>query len=567
MNLKYCLLLVLSVGFFSTCLNAQDESTAIDSTDTIIKNFKAHIVYLADDKLKGRATASKGEELAYEYIIDEFEAIGLSKIKGDDDFLLPFDFYRGLTLGAENVLKLDGQMLELGHQYYPVGQSANKSYTGKIVNVKYGIEADDLGYNNYVKRKKKLKGKAVLIDLSNPAPKNPHSEYAPYNGINYRIEKAIEKGAGAILFYNSDGFANSPDKKYKIKVNRYSIPILFLEKEGYDIFKQKNPKSVTLSVETEELFKTGNNVAAFINNKAASTVVIGGHYDHLGYGGSGSRYTGGVAIHNGADDNASGTAMVIELARWLKKSNLTNYNYMFVAFSGEEMGLYGSKSLVKSANFKASEINYMLNYDMVGRLNEDSVLNINGVGTSSKWSILNNIKIEGIKEVTTTESGMGPSDHASFYLEGIPAVHFFTGAHDDYHKPSDDEEFINYSGLRSIFDYTTELLTKFDNESKIDFKKTKDTNNDTAPKFTVTLGVMPDYVFAGKGMRIDGVSSGKTAFKAGIEDGDIVIKMGDYNVNDMMGYMEALSKFKKGDNTTVIVKRKNEEKAFKVTFE
>ncbi len=567
MKLKFSLFLISL--FCGIAIVGQCQSTVkFDSTDVVLNQFKEHIVYLADDKLRGRATGSKGEQLAYEYIINAFNEIGLDKIKGDTDFLLPFDFYKGMVLGMENNLSINNVALTLGEDYYPVGQSANQSYQGKIKEVGFGIDAPDLNYNDYQKKNKDLKRLAALIDLSNPEPDNPHSAYAPYNGINYRIEKAIEKGAGAILFYSSNNFSQNPDKEYTIKVNRFSVPIVFLNASGYrKISGQKLKKAiVNLSVQLDEINKTGHNVVAYINNKADQTVVIGGHYDHLGYGGSGSRYTGKTAIHNGADDNASGTAMVIELARWLKNSDLTNNNYMFVAFSGEEMGLYGSKSLVKHEGFKKEDMNYMLNYDMVGRLNKDSILNINGVGTSSKWNIIDSLMVDGIKEVVTTESGMGPSDHASFYMQDIPAIHFFTGAHNDYHKPSDDEEFINYAGMRAIYNFTTKLISQLNQVGELDFKKTQDNNAAAAPKFTVTLGVMPDYVFSGKGMRIDGVSAGKTAEEAGIKNGDIVIKMGDFNVNDMMSYMEALSKFKKGDQTVVTVNREGEILQIEVIF-
>jgi len=567
MKLRFGLLIIPFLFAIVSVTKAQ-ATMEFDSTDVVLKHFKKHILYLADDKLRGRATGSKGERLAYEYIIKIFNEIGLEKIKDDTDFLLPFDFYNGMVLGMENNLDINNLALKLGEDYYPVGQSVNQSYNGKIIDVGFGIEATtDLNYNDYKKKKSNLKSKAALIDLSNPEPENPHSDYASYNGINYRIEKAIEKGAGAILFYNSNNFAKNPDKEYTLKVNRFDIPVVFLTASGFrKISTQKLKKSVLkLSVQLDEINKTGHNVVGYIDNKADYTVVIGGHYDHLGYGGPGSRYTGKTAIHNGADDNASGTAMVIELARWLKNSQLTNNNYMFVAFSGEEMGLYGSKSLVKYPGFNKKSINYMLNYDMIGRL-KDSILNVNGVGTSSNWDVIDSLNIKGIKKVVTTESGMGPSDHVSFYLQNIPAIHFFTGAHQDYHKPSDDEEFINYNGLRAIFDYTIELLSELNNAGKLDFKKTKDNNSAAAPKFTVTLGVMPDYVFSGKGMRIDGVSAGKTAAEAGIQSGDIVIKMGDFNVNDMMSYMEALSKFKKGDRTMVTIKRLEETIQMEVLF-
>jgi len=559
----FCLLSLLAAGN----INAQEKKDIDDSGLLLKQNLKKHISFLSDDALEGRATGTKGEQMAYKYIINEFEQIGLQNLNGETDFISEFDFYNGMLVGPETMLKINNINYGLHEDFFPVAQSASGNFTGKIVNVGYGIEAVDLDYNDFIKKNKDLTGKAALIDLSNPDSSNPHSEYAPYNGINYRIEKAIEKGASAIVLFNTNQFQKNPDEKYKIKANRFNIPIVFVSNMSIVESFKKRKNTIEMQVALEPIIGTGNNIVAQIDNKANYTVVIGAHYDHIGYGSFGSRYTGPPAIHNGADDNASGTAMLIELAKWLKQSYLTNNNYTFVAFSGEEMGLYGSKALVKSDNFNSENVNYMLNYDMVGRLNEDSVLSINGVGTSNYWSILDDVKIAGIATINKTESGLGPSDHASFYLENIPAIHFFSGAHNDYHKPSDDEEFINYNGIEAIFNLSTALIDSLDNDGKLDFKKTVDTNTDNVPKFTVTLGVMPDYVFAGKGMRIDGVTEGKTAFKADIKAGDIVTKMGDYNVTDMMSYMEALSKFKKGDKTTVEIIRNDETKSFEIEFQ
>ena len=528
------------------------------------KELQRHIKYLADDKLEGRATGSKGEKLAYQYIINEFQAAGIKPMEGQNNYILPFNFYDGMEVDGNTYLKVNGESLSILRAFYPVGQSANGEFSGKLVDVGYGIDADDLNHNDY-KKAKGLKGNAFLIDLSNPDSSNPHSEFGPYNGINYRIEKAIENGATAILFRNSNKFIEDPDENYRIKANRFAIPIHFLTDIGYKTIRAKKVKQVDIAVSLNEKYKQGNNVVGFIDNTAEQTVVLGAHYDHLGYGGKGSRYTGGRAIHNGADDNASGVSLMLELAEQLSKEEQNkNNNYLIIGFSGEEIGLYGSKDIVKKIDI--STINYMLNFDMVGRLNEEKVLNINGVGTSPVWEIVDDIEIEGIEELTTTESGVGPSDHTSFYLEEIPVLHFFSGAHNDYHKPEDDEHLINYAGLESIYNFTYELISEIDDDGKIEYIKTKDQNNDNAPKFTVTLGVMPDYVFSGKGMRIDSVIEERPAAKAGMQNGDIVIKMGEYNVYDMMGYMEALSKFKKKDSTIVKIKRGEKEIETEVTF-
>lgn len=320
-----------------------------------------------------------------------------------------------------------------------------------------------------------------------------------------------------------------------------------------------------MSVDSVRKKVKGKNVIAFIDNKAAYTVVLGAHYDHLGMGNNKySAYRGEPAVHNGADDNASGVAMIIELAQRLKSSGYTKNNYLIIAFSGEELGLFGSKWFVAHPLIDTSKINYMLNFDMVGRVDSNKIL-VSGVGTSPLWKEA--LKdIETPLHVKTSESGIGPSDHTSFYLQNIPVLHFFSGQHKDYHKPSDDEEKINYRGMEAIFDYVLNLIAALDTKGKIGFIKTKDDEHENTPKFTVTMGVMPDYTYEGKGMRIDGVTEGKPAAKAGLKQGDVIIQLGDWVITDMMSYMKALAAFKKGDATTVKFKRGNEEMVKEVQF-
>ncbi|MCD8528854.1 MAG: M28 family peptidase [Chitinophagales bacterium] len=296
-------------------------------------------------------------------------------------------------------------------------------------------------------------------------------------------------------------------------------------------------------------------------------MIIGAHYDHLGWGESGgSLHRGEKAIHNGADDNASGVALLLELANYLHLHPLKNNNYLFITFSGEELGLYGSKSFLQLTGFDTSTINYMMNFDMVGRLDEENTMAVNGVGTSPIFKEKVMEHHEGNLKIKTTESGMGPSDHASFYLANIPVIHFYTGNNPDYHKPTDDAFLINFEGMQQIFNYTTALLSDLDDEGALPFTKTKDEDNKNAPKFSVTLGVVPDYMYDGLGMRIDGVTEGKPAFNAGMKTGDVVIKLGDIEITDMMAYMTALSKFNKGNQTKAKVKRGSNIIELDVTF-
>lgn len=309
---------------------------------------------------------------------------------------------------------------------------------------------------------------------------------------------------------------------------------------------------------------TGRNVVAFLDNGAENTIIIGAHYDHLGYGAQGSLHRGDKAIHNGADDNASGVAVMLNLAARLKNEN-TNNNYLFMAFSGEEMGLLGSNYFVKNATIDMTKANYMINMDMVGRLKEDKTLAVYGVGTSPILKEVIEDNATNKFHLILKESGVGPSDHTSFYLNDMPVLHLFTGQHEDYHKPSDDSDLLNYDGMQEISAYVFDIISDLNDDGKLAFTKTKN-EAQKGSKFKVTLGVVPDYLFDGKGMRIDGVSDDKPAQKAGIIKGDIVVKMGDLEIADMMSYMKGLSQFEKGQTAIVTVNRDGELVELKVTF-
>jgi len=318
-------------------------------------------------------------------------------------------------------------------------------------------------------------------------------------------------------------------------------------------FKPKtDPHQQTAFLEAGDSTITGTNVIGFLDHQSPNTVVIGAHYDHLGFGGESSLYRGEPQVHNGADDNASGVAVLLDLAQKISAADLSS-NYLFIAFSGEEMGLLGSNYFTKNPTLDLNGVSYMLNLDMVGRLREDKTLSVSGTGTSPIWPQVLNASNPGFKLVLK-ESGVGPSDHTSFYLQDIPVLHFFTGQHEDYHKPTDDAEKLNYEGMRLISSYLFSLVQELDDDQKLAFRKTKN-ESEEVPRFKVALGVIPDYLFDGKGMRIDGISEDKPAQKAGLLKGDIVIQLGDSTVVDMMSYMRALSAFESGDSTIVLVNR------------
>lgn len=311
---------------------------------------------------------------------------------------------------------------------------------------------------------------------------------------------------------------------------------------------------------------TGKNVVGFMDNEADKTIVIGAHYDHLGMGTSGSLHAGEPAIHNGADDNASGIAAMMLMAEWIKAENLKESNFLFIAFSGEEMGLFGSKYFAEHPTIDLDKVSAMINMDMVGRLNAEKVIAINGVGTSPvfKKMIANN-KTADIT-AATTDSGIGPSDHTSFYLKDVPVLHFFTGQHMDYHKPGDDSHLVNFVGIHEVSSYIYELVKEINGQKQLAFTKTKDEQEQKVSAFKVTLGVMPDYVYTGKGMRIDSVIEGRVADKGGLKNGDIVIKLGDVEVTDIYKYMEGLGNYEKGQKANVTVLRKGKKVKKEVTF-
>ena len=336
--------------------------------------------------------------------------------------------------------------------------------------------------------------------------------------------------------------------------------------QEFEVTPAMNPHEMPKIGEgSDTLTIVGNNIVGWIDNPGELSLIIGAHYDHLGYGGVSSLYRGDSAqVHNGADDNASGVAAMIQLAERLSKENLP-IDLIFIAFTGEEKGLWGSNYYSKNATMDLSRASAMINMDMVGLLDEEKALAIHGTGTSPVWDeIINKSNTDSLKLVFRP-SGVGPSDHTSFYLQDIPVLHFFTGQHPDYHKPGDDADKLNYPGMVKVVSMIERIVNDLATRDKLAFTKTKDESSDT-PRFTVSLGVVPDYLYGGKGMRIDGVSEGKPAQAAGLLKGDVVIKLGEYDVLDMMSYMKALASFEKGNETSVTVKREEKEITLNVKF-
>ena len=543
-------LLIFSTQF----ANAQKVKNNVKNNDTvIISSLRSHIVFLADDKLEGRRTGSAGEKLAYEYISNQFAAAGLIP-KGDNGtFIQEFEVNEGKQINKNTRLSMNGFNLVVEKDFFPLIFSTNAS-----------VESiSSAGLNE--------SGKAWFWDLSEILEENknnPHFDLT--DAIKTKANDISNKGAIALILYNSSAIADELKFEPKAKNETVKIPVLYISNTIKKRFikDESAPIDIKLTTDIGDNKRMGHNVIGYIDNGAANTVIVGAHYDHLGYGEDHtSLYTGTIPmIHNGADDNASGTAAIIELSKIIKTAALKNNNYLFISFSGEELGLFGSKYFTDHPVINLSAANYMINLDMVGRLNDSTHgLNIGGYGTAATWGELLTEKDDFFK-IKFDSSGTGPSDHTSFYKKNIPVLFFFTGVHSDYHKPTDDADKINYTGELLVLKYIYNIIAAADTKGKLVFSKTRDTQSSGKSSFKVSLGIMPDYTFSGGGVRVDGISDGKLAQRVGIKAGDIILQLGDHKFSDMTGYMETLAKFKKGDATKVKVKRGTEELIFDIVF-
>lgn len=530
------------------------------------KRITKHITYLASDELGGRLSASDNDRKSAEYIAKQYERIGLEPA-GENDSYYQYMSTPDLRLAKSNTsLVLDKYVLKLFKEFYPLSASSNKgTYEGEAVNVNYGIEDEGLKHHDY--QDKEVSGKVVLIKMDIPGGVHPHNRYISWSGIEYRATYAKSKGAKAVVYY-TDNEELQPSGTLAKTLDNAGIPIFFVKKD----LSSLDVTTARFNLDILMITKIANNVLGFIDNQANQTVVVGAHHDHLGRGQKG----GSLAeipgdIHNGADDNASGVAGLFEIAQAIvkKPKKYKNNNYLFIAFSGEEQGLIGSKYFVKSPLMQKQNVNFMINMDMIGHLDSTKkTLIINGVGSSPEWNkAISEVSYptRKIAKIKTTESGIGASDHTSFYLANIPAVHFFTGQHQHYHKPSDDPSIINYGGEAFVISYMLKILQKANEYGEFSFTETTK-DEPSRMNFKVTLGIMPDYIFDGEGMRVDGVKPERPGSKAGMLKGDIIIGMGDFTITNIQDYMKALSSYNKNDQTIVTIRRNKEVKLLNVTF-
>lgn len=589
-------------------------------TDQTQQALRKHVEYLASDKLEGRRTGEQGATNAAVYIRNEFRSYklkpGSKSANRNEGFLQRFPYVSGVTLGSDNLLRIlpsdatKENKMEIGINWMPLGYSPNAEIgPTEIVFAGFGVAASEAHYDDYAGLD--VKDKIVLIFDNTPDAGNPHSPFARFN-IHTKANIAKDKGArGLILIAADNDFKNDRLSRlaYERTLGETAVPVVgIMRTHGAELLGAKDEKE--LAAIEEWLAKKTNSPPAQTETRPVASVlgkaqikidlvkktvdaynvigileghdpvlkneaiIIGAHYDHLGRGGQGSLAVNSSDIHHGADDNASGTAAILELARQFAKEKKNKRTIIFMAFGGEEEGLLGSKYYVNNPIWPLDKTVAMINLDMVGRLNEGK-LTVGGVGTASEWK-LKLTTTPAVQAALDTsyrpfdlqqnEDGFGPSDHSSFYGKQIPVLFFFTGTHNDYHKPSDTSEKINYEGLTRITNFVAAITRSIDDSLIRPTYAVAKSSGVMGGRtgFNVSLGTVPNYADSTDGLLLDGVRDGSPAAKAGLKPGDKVIKLAGKDVRNAMDYTYVLGSMKAGEEYEIVIKRGNETLTLKI---
>jgi len=614
--------------------------------DVSEQNLRRHVEYLASDKLEGRRTGEAGATIAAGYVAKQFGQFKLKPGTGSADgkmkFLQPFPYVAGITLGKDNLLRIvpsdstRENKMELGVNWMPLGYSPNAAVpSSPIVFAGYGVSAPELKYDDYAGLD--VKDKIVLIFDSTPDAGNPHSGFSRFN-IHIKANIAKDKGARGIILIAADSdFKNDRLSRlsYDRTLGETALPVVGIMRQhgaelldvgdaqglaDFEIALAATANKATGPGQPAGLAKAVAQIRTALTKRQAAAynvigvlegrdpvlkneaIIIGAHYDHLGRGGQGSLIANSSDIHHGADDNASGTSAILELARRFAKEKNNKRTIIFMAFGGEEEGLLGSKHYVENPVWPLDKTVAMINLDMVGRLNEGK-LTIGGIGTASEWKDLvdgrnfqeettGGVKIlsapsvaalpdkdippgipkfRGVVRVQTfnlqlNEDGFGPSDHSSFYNKQIPVLFLFTGTHLDYHKPTDTAEKLNYEGLTKITHYVAAIARSVDqNPVKPTYTTAKASGTPGGRmSFTVSLGTIPSYADSTDGLVLDGVRDDSPAAKAGLKAGDKIFKLAGKEVRNAMDYTYVLGTMKAGEEYEVEITRGTEKMTLKI---
>jgi len=613
-----------------------------------VERLRAHIEYLASDKLEGRRTGSPGADLAAEYVAREFARYGLRRSIGRDlpgmsrleadsprRYMQEFPYVAGVDLGKANKLSFSLadiaplKELRVGDDWMPLGSSSNGQIeTGAAVFVGFGISASELKYDEY--STVDARGKIAFAFTGTPDGDNPHGQFARYEDSRWKAIAAKNAGAKALILISQQRqFADEPLSRlrYNNSGGEAGLPVAIISSRAFfaspnesdltvqlGLVKQGHTPTVTfkspvtLSVDITRRAVPAYNVIGILDGSdpilKKEVIVIGAHCDHLGRGGEGSLAPKEGDIHHGADDNASGTAGLLELARIFSEQRpRPKRTLVFIAFSGEEEGLLGSNYYVNHPIVPLANTVAMINMDMIGRMKNKSLI-IGGVGSAPEWrstveraNLLQGMTVtadgsngqpqpsNGLPMVvgangrvvvandttkqfllTLNEDGFGPSDHSSFYAKQVPVLFFWTGTHEDYHKPSDTADKINYDDEARILSFVARIARDLDaSDKRPSYTVAKSESTGRSTGFRVYLGTIPNYADSSDGLLLDGVRDDSPAAKAGIKAGDKIVKLAGRDVHNVYDYTHALGEMKAGQEYEVELLRGGERITLKIT--
>ncbi len=580
--------LLICCVLFAACKNPGIPVNPEISPDDL----KSYVSTLADDKMEGRGAGTEFEDATARYVEACFKKYGLKPL--GDSYFQTFDFISGVIIGDESEIHFysgdEVSSYQDGFTVLPFSFSGR--VIGDLVFAGYGISAPDLGYDDY--ENLDVEGKVVMVMRYSPDGKERDGDFSPYSALRYKAITAREKGATTIIFITGPEEDNNQDKLLSPRSGGgkqdVGIPAIHLKRNIADrwlknagketleelqksINGEGHPKPASFALGSQLAIvtdvipekRTSRNVIGVIEGAGSlkdQWLILGAHMDHLGWGGEGSNsmVPDVYEIHNGADDNASGTSALLELANHYADAPLpeNRRSLLFIAFGAEEVGLLGSAHYTEEPLIPLENTVAMFNMDMVGRLRDNSLV-VGGSGTSSLWEkLLTEVNTDSIK-ITFDEEGFGASDHQSFYLKDIPVLFFFTGAHEDYHRPSDDVELLNFDGLAKVtelVDRSVEYILTAD--EKPDFVEVKTKKRSGGRGYSITFGVIPDFIYDGEGMKISGVRDEAPAGKAGMQGGDIIVEINHIRIRDIHDYMFALQSCTAGVEVPVVIERGDE---------
>jgi len=625
MSVRKTLLIVFAIAFGIAPASLYSVSAARivapqASTALSAERIARHVQFLASDQLQGRRAGTPAADEAARYIEKEFRSYGLKPASSTMGYLQPFTFIARVELGKANRFEVKdpsgAQSYKVGADFMPLAFSSAEPAAGDVVFAGYGISAPELQYDSYAGVE--VKGRVVMILRGSLDGDNPHGRFAEYTAPGLEIQKktlkAREKGARGVIFVSEEQvFQHDRLSRLHHDLNFLDagIPTVVVSRATANAMLSRQAASSTKDATKDALDQAKANGSAFvianasvnfktdvtkISDKSANVVgilqgsdpqlaseyvVIGAHYDHLGLGGPESLAANPDGqIHHGADDNASGTSGLLEMARVMAERRADcKRSVVFIAFSGEELGLLGSAAYTRNPPVPLASTVAMLNMDMIGRLRNGSLF-IGGIGTSPVWKPLIE-KLNGsaeAKPVSTAtgsgsrfqlsygQDGFGPSDHQSFYVKDLPVLFFFTGTHEDYHKPSDTANKINSEGIKQVAEFVREIAAEVSNEpQRIAFTRVKVESKPTSGGFRVYLGTIPNYADQADGMKLDGVRPGSPAERAGLKAEDLVIKLGKTPIKNVYDYTYALGELRAGEEVEIVVRRDGREMALKIT--